>query len=576
MPLTKATQNVIETNICTTDTTQTITGTKTFSNLSGNASSATALATGSTTARTLANRFDDVVNVKDFGAFGDGNLHPLSEQFSTLAAAQAVYGTIVTSLSDTFDFAAIQKAIYYVAAQGGGKVFIPDGKYMMSQQVEIFSTATPGWSTGFSNITFEGCGFNTVLDFSPSAVGQNGISCRYWGGRIEVSRIVVLNSKNVGIEIGQDSGPGTYQSRLNFHDIVIQGSASHGMRLRNTYVGSFSDIESRVNGGDGFHLGGFHTGLTFTRCWAGGGVGLPALGNQGHGWYINDIVYSTFISCAADENGLNGYKIQNANAVGFVNCGSEANQQDGFYIVNVVDAARASASVKDISALTLDGCFAIGNGANRSTGVYNPLYANLFRIETYNDLPLSINTRSCYDLTQDISRRAVILKGNSGRITIVESLNKYAGVRVSTGDVLPIIYEIKSNGNFSGNIGFGKEPTNFGNTYQTIQGYGSSGTIIRAESSSAIVDLYGTSDIGGVGVVRTASNHPLLLQTNGSTKINIATTGATTINTDITLPFTTTATTATAGTSGDTPAQVAGYLQVSINGTNRKIPFYAI
>lgn len=70
MPITKADQNVIETSICTIDTAQTITGSKNFSNpngiFSGNISSATALATGSTNARSLANRFDDVINVKDF------------------------------------------------------------------------------------------------------------------------------------------------------------------------------------------------------------------------------------------------------------------------------------------------------------------------------------------------------------------------------------------------------------------------------------------------------------------------------------------------------------------------------
>jgi hypothetical protein len=46
-------------------------GVVTANSFVGSASSATALATGSTTARTLANRFADVVNVKDFGAVGD-------------------------------------------------------------------------------------------------------------------------------------------------------------------------------------------------------------------------------------------------------------------------------------------------------------------------------------------------------------------------------------------------------------------------------------------------------------------------------------------------------------------------
>jgi hypothetical protein len=44
---------------------------------------------------------------------------------------------------------------------------------------------------------------------------------------------------------------------------------------------------------------------------------------------------------------------------------------------------------------------------------------------------------------------------------------------------------------------------------------------------------------------------------------------------DITVTSGTTATTATAGTSGAIPAQVAGYLVVSINNVSRKIPYYA-
>jgi hypothetical protein len=44
---------------------------------------------------------------------------------------------------------------------------------------------------------------------------------------------------------------------------------------------------------------------------------------------------------------------------------------------------------------------------------------------------------------------------------------------------------------------------------------------------------------------------------------------------DLTVASATTATAATAGANGDVPAQVAGYLVVSINGTSRKIPYYA-
>ena len=44
---------------------------------------------------------------------------------------------------------------------------------------------------------------------------------------------------------------------------------------------------------------------------------------------------------------------------------------------------------------------------------------------------------------------------------------------------------------------------------------------------------------------------------------------------DLTMSSSTTATSATAGTNGDVPAQVAGYLVVNINGTARKIPYYA-
>lgn len=97
-------------------------GTVTLANVSisgGNVSSANVVSTGSTTARTLAKRFSDVINVKDFGAYGDA-LHD--------------------------DTAAIQAAINYaatiVAAGNGGRginIWLPAGEYLVSSTLTVAS-----------------------------------------------------------------------------------------------------------------------------------------------------------------------------------------------------------------------------------------------------------------------------------------------------------------------------------------------------------------------------------------------------------------------------------------------------
>ncbi|MDD8326601.1 phage head-binding domain-containing protein [Escherichia coli] len=61
------------------------------------------------------------ISVIDFGATIDGTLHPLSEIFSTLSAAQMVY-PFVSSLSQSVDYAALQSA-----CNTGKTVLIPKG-----------------------------------------------------------------------------------------------------------------------------------------------------------------------------------------------------------------------------------------------------------------------------------------------------------------------------------------------------------------------------------------------------------------------------------------------------------------
>ncbi|HBO0862539.1 right-handed parallel beta-helix repeat-containing protein [Pseudomonas aeruginosa] len=71
--------------------------------------------------RTVQARFDDFVSNLDFGAIADGGRHPLSERFSTLAEAQAVYPA-AQALTDEIDWCALQAAIAFTSGRGGGEV----------------------------------------------------------------------------------------------------------------------------------------------------------------------------------------------------------------------------------------------------------------------------------------------------------------------------------------------------------------------------------------------------------------------------------------------------------------------
>lgn len=67
-------------------------------------------ATGGITPRTLASRAADEITPMDFGAIGDGNSHPASTRYATLAALVSVY-PLATDLTQELDFLAWQAAL---------------------------------------------------------------------------------------------------------------------------------------------------------------------------------------------------------------------------------------------------------------------------------------------------------------------------------------------------------------------------------------------------------------------------------------------------------------------------------
>jgi hypothetical protein len=159
------------------------------------------------------------VNVKDYGAVGDG--------------------------STTADGAKIQDAINAVAAAGGGTVFFPPGDYvvnggltipaekpirLLGSGMSLNSNGTSPWPTRLIRTS----GTTTII----SAIGSG--SNRVW---FELSDIEVRGSGLAGILVDVRVG-----NTVQFHRVQFAGASATGLRMRNVYNSSGSHLRFHACG----------------------------------------------------------------------------------------------------------------------------------------------------------------------------------------------------------------------------------------------------------------------------------------------------------------------------------------
>ena len=203
-----------------------------FIGLSGNGSSLTATATGSTTARSLANRFADVINVKDFGAVGDGIEN---------------------------DTAAIQAAIDYakINLKKVSSIFIPAGIYLvdtiyLTAGINIFGTGTSETS-GFSNTLLQQNSSVDVIRFDVTNIGK-----KYWLGSIKSLSIFgkQTNPSGWGISFRNKSDETvSLQDTSSIIDVSIRRFPSGGIEVPNAGLPiTFQRIKLLFNNGPGIHI----------------------------------------------------------------------------------------------------------------------------------------------------------------------------------------------------------------------------------------------------------------------------------------------------------------------------------
>jgi len=241
------------------------------------------LATGSTVSRSLPDRFADVVNVRDFGAKGDGT---------------------------TDDTAAIQAAIAsfspYNLYNDGGAIYFPVGNYKISSTIDL---------TGKHGLTLYGAGVNAT----------------------QVLMITGVNAP-VFSSINTASSYATPWNAGCIRDMTIRGggnslTSAHGISADNTNGCSFRNLAifscyNALNIYNAFQLTlnniDIHGGGT-DRCNNGLYMGEAA----SIGGYYNNAVFATVISsynCISS-----GFRIINGQGSKFTSC-EAGNCDTGWYI----------------------------------------------------------------------------------------------------------------------------------------------------------------------------------------------------------------------------------------------------
>ena len=190
-------------------------------------SPSSATATGSTAARTLAARFADVVNVKDFGAKGDGV---------------------------TDDAPAINSAITYADSIGGGTVFLPSGNYLVDYYT--MSSVQRCAISMKDNVSLVGAGDSTRLKLKNGANAhvvhiRDGDNIKLLNFRIDGNR-----SNQASPSSGNDSTGVTLQgnaSNVEIANLYITDTFDYGIgvEVQEARNVSIHDVTVRNAGADG-------------------------------------------------------------------------------------------------------------------------------------------------------------------------------------------------------------------------------------------------------------------------------------------------------------------------------------
>lgn len=164
--------------------------------------------------RTQESKNRDILSVIDYGGIGDGDLHTVQEwinsgKYPSLSAIQVDY-PMVSSVTDSIDWAATMKGITDIFNNGGGSLFFPHigSKYYFNKSIEIpqysinLSLISNGANLYFSDAARIGCSDPDSLNIS----GFNKIEFT----ELTNNGISIARPKNTTVDVNQVVGAGNF------------------------------------------------------------------------------------------------------------------------------------------------------------------------------------------------------------------------------------------------------------------------------------------------------------------------------------------------------------------------------
>lgn len=250
----------------------------------------------------VASHLEDFVTVKQFGAIGDGQMHPLSEVYPTLALAQMKYPH-ATTLTDSIDWAAIQLAINYVESKRG-KVIFPDSHYVITRSLKVPSF-----------ITLEGASpLGVVIDNQYTTLNAPQVVNK------DPNALIYTTVKNIVFR------GGTYGIKL---DVSIETSG-------NRFLNVVFELQTVAN----FQLNKLLQTTTFENCtFDGADYGLVIQGFTSNA--------NNFINCSFTNHAWSHVTLRSSEVNNFIGCRFEGGGQLG----------RATIDVTDTRNLAFEGCY---------------------------------------------------------------------------------------------------------------------------------------------------------------------------------------------------------------------------